>query len=696
MLFTIHAQVYTRKLNCYILHMRITCYWRNTLVPGAMEVKAQAVVKKIRSRNKDPLHDVIGHIKKNQTKELVKLELKENEHLLELFRQRLQESRVPSDRSPLVVAILNNTFETFKYVIENFEVNLEQETSAVIEGGYPVEGATPLWTASTLGLLKFVQILVERGAEIEHTTDSRSTPLRGAAFDGHCEVCEFLIGRGADIDKPNQVGQSPLTIAAAMKKTDCVQLLIKKGANVNHRGHNGDTPLHVCVESGAVKVAEILVEAGAKNNPNEVGFTPSILACCYGHDEVMEFLDSRFKLDPKERYNCYCLLAAKEVLGSNELKAEEWLTKAVTVRSQNSLQFADLPRADKIYDNLQEPTNRQEIDWILQDETSMFFVSAIFCERILGRIHPTTAFYIRISGDMALSEERWEKCIELWHRSLDFDHAARMAYELQITEDLMFSTRGFCIMSKNDFRPPVEPHFRWGLKEFQLAHESKISQVEVICCLSRMLAAWIQIMDKIEDKTQQLQEHEKINSAVKDLLKVSGSLKISLITACLQNLPQNNGGASKDITNGKLPFHLVLSKLLDFECPLQCEDLAGNYPLHLAVQLKEDSALECVRTLIEYGCHVDAVNYNGETALDIAMRECGYTDLQSEIIAELKKSTFQSSTLQCLASRTILSCSIDYASILPSNLVQFVSWHESDPLSSDVGESDGKNSAVSS
>ena len=345
--------------------------------------------KKTRSRKKDPLHDVMDHIKNDRVDGLRKI--KDDEHLLELFRERLQETRALGDRSPLVVAILNKSFESFEHILKNYEVNLEQETSAIVEGGYPVEGATPLWTASTLGHLKAVRMLVERGAKIEHTTASRSTPLRGAAFDGHCDVCEFLIERGADIDKPNQVGQSPLTIAAAMKKTNCVQLLIKRGANVNHRGHNGDTPLHVCVESGAVEVAEILVKAGARNDPNDVGFTPSILACCYGHDKVMEFLDSQFKLKPKERYDCYCLLAAKEVLGNNDAKAKSWLRRAVTIRAQLPAHFSSLPRADVVYDSLQEPATLDEIDRVFQDETNMFFVSSIFCERILGRIHPTTA-----------------------------------------------------------------------------------------------------------------------------------------------------------------------------------------------------------------------------------------------------------------------------------------------------------------
>ena len=643
-----------------------------------MAARNHGLVKKVRCRKTDPLYEVIECIKKNQ-QSVVKKYMDDDVHLLEKFRQRLQEQRVPLDHSPLVVAVLSDAFEVFQYIL-GFDVNLEQETSAIIEGGYPVEGATPLWTASTLGRLKFVRLLVDHGVDIEHTTDSRSTPLRGAAFDGHCDVCEFLIDRGADIDKPNQVGQSPLTIAAAMKKTDCVRLLIRKGASVNHRGHNGDTPLHVCVESGAVEIARILVEAGAKNDPNYVGFTPSILACCYGHDKVMEFLDSTFQLEPKERYNCYCLLAAKEVLGNNDAKAGEWMMQAVKIRAEHPEGLKDqISVADKIYDNLQEPESERDVDYILQDETRMFFISSIYCERILGRIHPTTAFYIRISGDMALAEERWDKCIELWQRSLDFDHAARMAYELQITEDLMFSTRGFSIMAANNYCPPVEPHFRWGLKEFELAHESKISENDVICCLCRMLAAWIKITNQACEEAKKSEQHMKIHDATMKLVNATESQKTSLLTACLQNLPENGSGASKDICASKLPLHLVLATLLDLGCSIQCEDSAGNFPLHLAIKLKEDSSLDCVKTLLEYGCHIDAVNYNGQTALDVAETECGFEKHQPSIIAELKRASFQNITLQCLASRIIIANSIDFSSILPQKMVDFVSWHEGDP-----------------
>lgn len=601
--------------------------------------------------------------------------LKYSQPSLELLKERLVAPRVPKGYSPLVAAILNGDLKMFEYILSNFKVNLEQETSAIIEGGYPVEGATPLWTASTLGRIDFVKLLVCKGADIEHTTDSKSSPLRGAAFDGHCDVCAFLIEKGADIDKPNQVGQSPLTIAAAMQKKECVQLLIDKGADVNHKGHNGDTPLHVSVESGAVEIAKLLVSAGAKNNPNDVGFTPAILACCYGHKTVMNYLHMTFTLSEKELYNCYCLLAAKEVLGNNFQQAHAYMRKSLEIRRRDPLLFS-LPRADPIYDDLEEPRTEAELQHILTDETRMFFLSSMYCERVLGQVHPTTAFYIRISGDMVLADCRYEKCIDLWHRSLEFDAAARMAYELQITEDLLFAVRGFSIMAEDGFLPPVEPHFRWGLKEFHMAHESKISEIAVVSCLFRMIAVWIKVADCMKDPKEVAGERAKITSGVDKLIKAMEGNSCPVLIACLQNLPEHSSGAGKDIIKITIPLQKAIVLLLERGCPIDCEDQDGNFPLHLAVKLHDKSAPSCIRSLLEYGAHFDVVNFSKQTPLEVA--ELSAEKPTEGVIEELSKVMGCHMTLQCLASKAIARYGIRYVDILPQRVTDFVAWHGGD------------------
>ncbi len=631
---------------------------------------------KTRSQKIDPLRSVIKNVSSGDLENLK--EISDNsEQLLTLFKERLAASRVPKERSPLIAAILNDHFEVFSYLLNNFPCNVEQETSAVIGGGYPVDGASPLWTASTLGRLEFVKLLVSKGADIEHTTDSKSSPLRGAAFDGHCNVCEFLIGQGADINKCNELGQSPLSIAAAMQRIDCVELLIKKGADINHKGHNGDTPLHVGVESGLVEIAKLLVDAGAKNDPNDVGFTPAILACCYGHKDIMMYLDHTFTFSANEKYDCLCLLAAKEVLISNVSEAEEYMTKAIEIRNLNPEKFSDMPAANPIYDNIQEPASLKDLHFIFSNETRMFFVSSIYCERILGQVHPTTAFYIRTCGNMALADDRYVKCIDLWHRSLEFDNAARMAYELQITEDLLSTVRGFFIMCNEGFIPPIQPYFHWGLKEFRMAHESKIPEVAVVSCLFRMLAVWIMIVDHIKEPVKVESEWELIRSATDELIEAMCGCQTEVLVACLQNLPpEHSYGVGQDILKMDIPLDRAIATILDRGCPLHCEDKYGNFPLHLAVKLQDVNAVSCVRMLLDYGAHYDAVNYKGETPMDLAK---GRSDIEHEIT----RASFSHLSLKCLASRVIVRHGLHRTGMLPprfieSRCLEFVAWHEGD------------------
>ena len=634
-----------------------------------------------RRKNSDPLRFVMKQVFEG-TLETFKESIRQD--LLPVVKSRLLSSRVPRGQSFLVISVQNNKKDILLYLLNKYQVNIEQSTSTVIEGGHAVEGATPLWTASTLGHLDLVKTLVERGADIEHATDSQSTPLRGAAFDGHLDVVEYLIKRGANIDKPNQVGQSPLTIAAAMKQIETVKHLIASGANVHHKGHNGDMPLHVAVESGSSDVTKILVKAGARNVPNDVGYTPAILACCYGHNDILEFLHSAFTLDDKQLYDCYCLLLSKEVLNSNLVAAMEWANKAITIRNANS--FA-IVTSHPIYDGIQEPSTIDEAKHIIFDNVKCFLLCAVYCERILGPVHPTTPFYIRISGDMALDDKMYEKCMQLWLRSLEYDEAARMAYELQIIEDLLFSVRGFAKMIKAGYTPHIIQHFEWGIREFKLSKASKICEGDVVYCLCRMLAVWLMAIESSQDEQYKTTELASVRQCTKELIDVVDEKEPPLLVACLKNLPVatslGHANAAFAIAHSKLPLHKVVSLLLDYGCPLNSEDDNGNFLLHLAVSLKEDSSLECVKVLVEAGAHIDAVNHKNQSPLekakniDVTAFE-GYSKHRSAIVNYLQLSERKHVTLRCLCAKTILKSNIRYNIILPNFLVSFVSEHDSD------------------
>jgi ankyrin repeat protein len=61
--------------------------------------------------------------------------------------------------------------------------------------------------------LRAVQLLVERGANVNDVDANGETALHGAAYRGHNSVVQFLADKGAALDVKNRIGWTPLTIA---------------------------------------------------------------------------------------------------------------------------------------------------------------------------------------------------------------------------------------------------------------------------------------------------------------------------------------------------------------------------------------------------------------------------------------------------------------------------------------------------
>ena len=286
-----------------------------------------------------------------------------------------------------------------------------------------------------------------------------------------------------------------------------------------------------------------------------------------------------------------------------------------------------------------------------------------------------TACHIRWVGDQFVDFSQFDKCLELWQRSINFKAAATMPLVLLITDELVSTAYGFSVMADHDYIPLVAPHFKWGLRELALTRECKI---DIACCLFRMLAVWIKVRDCIKEPEKQEKETELITKGAKELIMSMDSHPCPVLVACLQNIEYPDVSSdiySAELVNSNLPLHKAVDLFLNLGCSVHCEDEQGNFPLHLAVKLREDTAPLCVRTLLEYGAHIDAVNFDGKTALDLASER--YT--QKGVSAELENYLRGYISLQCMAVKVVLKyyrgC---YENLLPPHLVKFVSWHEGD------------------
>jgi len=92
------------------------------------------------------------------------------------------------------------------------------------------------------------------------------TALHLAATMGHEDMVELLIERGADVNGRDASGSTPLHHAAAGGNKAVVELLLAKGADVNARDNKNRTPLYLAKDAYP-RVAEVLARQAAKQNP---------------------------------------------------------------------------------------------------------------------------------------------------------------------------------------------------------------------------------------------------------------------------------------------------------------------------------------------------------------------------------------------------------------------------------------------
>ena len=108
-----------------------------------------------------------------------------------------------------------------------------------------------------------IDLLLEKGADLEAKDDDGQTPLVVGIQSQGFETVRYLLERGADLEARDRHGQTPLMVAIQKDILETVNLLLEKGANLEARDNNGHTPLVMAVRSGRVEIVEFLLGRGA-------------------------------------------------------------------------------------------------------------------------------------------------------------------------------------------------------------------------------------------------------------------------------------------------------------------------------------------------------------------------------------------------------------------------------------------------
>ncbi|RWS28132.1 ankyrin repeat domain-containing protein 17-like protein [Leptotrombidium deliense] len=153
---------------------------------------------------------------------------------------------------------------------------------------------TALTLACAGGHEELVQLLLNRGANMEHRDKKGFTPLMLAATAGHANVCEILLSNNSDIEAQSErTKDTALSLACSSGRYEVVELLLSRGANKEHRNVSDYTPLSLAASGGYVNIIKLLLSHGAEINSrtgSKLGISPLMLAAMNGHAATVKLL----------------------------------------------------------------------------------------------------------------------------------------------------------------------------------------------------------------------------------------------------------------------------------------------------------------------------------------------------------------------------------------------------------------------
>jgi hypothetical protein len=93
------------------------------------------------------------------------------------------------------------------------------------------DGETPLHQGAKYGQVEVLDVLLDKGSNVNAKTPEGATPLHFAAAFGQLEAVRLLVARGADVDPREETGITPIMAARAAGHDEVVKALKAAGAD---------------------------------------------------------------------------------------------------------------------------------------------------------------------------------------------------------------------------------------------------------------------------------------------------------------------------------------------------------------------------------------------------------------------------------------------------------------------------------
>jgi len=203
----------------------------------------------------------------------------------DLLWKRTRQYDDAGSMTPIRFAALSNHNRVLEHFLERVGVHVDSRDE---------DGRTALYWASELSHDKIVQMLLDRGADVNAQGGYYGSALQAASAEGHDKIVQMLLDRDADVNaQGGRYGDALL--AASMKGHEkIVQMLLDRGADVNAQGGRYGNALLAASMKGREKIVQMLLDRGADVNAVS-GYYGSALqaASAKDHEKIVQMLLDR-------------------------------------------------------------------------------------------------------------------------------------------------------------------------------------------------------------------------------------------------------------------------------------------------------------------------------------------------------------------------------------------------------------------
>ncbi|XP_062700547.1 uncharacterized protein LOC109424597 [Aedes albopictus] len=240
----------------------------------------------------------------------------------------------PNEAKMFHIAIKNGSDKICSYLIDDCKVHPDKYYG----------GLAPLHSAIIYGHIYLVQLLLEKGADINILSTAGWSALHYTVYHKQMATTNFLIDKRTDVNSPNKNKWTALHIACNNGDADMTRMLIQKGARHDVTTDEGKTPLDLAAAGGHTEIVIILIDKLAENFYFDWKIADALWKIALdGHESLIKMLKKEYEKWPAlSMYLVDPDIVAREVINKN---VEKLINDGANVNAPDSTGCTALHRS---------------------------------------------------------------------------------------------------------------------------------------------------------------------------------------------------------------------------------------------------------------------------------------------------------------------------------------------------------------